>query len=292
MFPKRRRARAERRASAAALLVFLLDVCACGTTARTTAKPKPSLAPSTTPAAGADAGVQLLDWGLPPRQKLDFDLKPASSYQLEMSQELLLLRGGVEQGAVLLEGPLQVRVLEVSDASFQVAVELGPVTVRQRGDTAGISWPSDSDNEPASRTATARFRLGKRGQPLEQPVADEAGGALVWPLFETLLHLHQLPASPVGAGARWRTRRAERDSGVETRSEHELLELGPSHGTLRVWREQSASDTPSKASRARGEWRWSRDRWPFTGIDRTSFDLPGSADAVVSVTFQVTELGQ
>jgi hypothetical protein len=291
MFPRRRRARADFRPQGAVLLVLALQVSGCGTSTPTATKPKISLASSTAPAAPAPPGFELIDPGVPPRQQLVFELAPGRRYRFSVSRELRLIQDGVAKGSVSLAGPLLVHVNDARGGSFQITLEIGPVSVQQQGDTAGISLPA-ADAGAASARMTARVRLGARGQALEHHVLENAEEALVLPLLETLLHLDELPRGPVGAGARWRTLRRENGAGARTRSEHELLKLGAHHGTLRVWREQFTADTPSAASRANGDWSWSRDRWPLTGVDRTSFDLPGHEDAVVSVTFRVTDLDQ
>ena len=291
MFPRRKKAKA-RLGRSAALLLAALAAGACGSPVRASTKPKPLRASTAVPAAHATHGFELVDPGLPPRQQLVLALEPGQGYGFKVSQQLRLIQRGVEQGSVLLDGPLYVNVAGAHDRSFQLSLELGPISVQQHGDTAGISLPPAAVEEAVSARVTARVRLGVRGQLIEQRVPSNAEQALLMPLLETLLHLNEFPAWPVGTGARWRTLRVENGAGVRTESEHELLELGPLRGTLRVWRQQATVDAPSATSRARGEWSWSRDRWPFTGVERTSFDLPGRPDAVVSVSFQVVQHDQ
>jgi hypothetical protein len=168
-----------------------------------------------------------------------------------------------------------------------LSIELGPTRVTREGQSEAIRWggvqPGVSGTEAR---LSAVVDLAASGAVRAARIEASSGGEAAL-LFETLLSLDAPPSEPVGAGARWRTRREDPGS-VETLAEHELVEIAANVATFRVQRQQTDSRNATRV-RSIGEWSFTPDAWPPTGHDLLNASLPESGPrARFSVRFAVS----
>jgi len=203
-----------------------------------------------------------------------------------------LFEGDAELGSVKLEAPLLVSA-DTAPAGYSLRIQLGPIGVTNEGQSDAIRWGTrrgDSGVKSVPSGSDARLSavvdLAASGVVRSARIDESVGSDAPFLLFATLLSLDAPPSEPVGAGARWRTRRQEQDS-VETLSEHELVQIAPNAATFRVQRQQTDGQSATGV-RSIGEWSFASDAWPPTGHDLLSASLPESGPrARFSVRFAV-----